>query len=398
MPPLSDSTKERLAAFLPPSTTIGNPLELFFASSADPYARALETLLLASEVDALIAIHTPLDASESAVDAGGDPAGHGGGARGRRRRQAGPRLPAWRRTTPAAPIVLDGESIPTYAFPESAARVLGKVATYAVWRAGPHGIIPDFDDIDPDSARAICRWAIEERGAGWLTAEEARAVLGAMNLPVAPGGVARNGRRGRSSWPENVGFPVVGQARRRRRILHKTEKGGVHLNLDDEAAVRDAFEAIRRSFEADGSLEAKEGVLVAPMVGGDVEVRVSMFEDPSFGPLIAFGLGGIHVEVIADVAVRVTPLTDRAAAAMVREIRGYPLLEGYRGYPPADIEAIHDVLLRVSRLVEEVPDIAELELSPIFVGPPGEGCRIADARLRVALPRKGRVAGHTAAG
>jgi acyl-CoA synthetase (NDP forming) len=88
-------------------------------------------------------------------------------------------------------------------------------------------------------------------------------------------------------------------------------------------------------------------------------------------------------------------LTDRAAAAMVRETRGYPLLAGYRGYPPADIEAIHDVLLRVSRLVEEVPDIAELELSPIFVGPPGEGCRILDSRIRVALPQKGRAARYT---
>ena len=140
-----------------------------------------------------------------------------------------------------------------------------------------------------------------------------------------------------------------------------------------------------------------EGVLVAPMVGSGAEVRVSMVEDPSFGPLIAFGLGGIHVEVAADVSVRVTPLTDRAASAMVREIRGFPLLEGYRGHRPADVDAIHDVLLRVSRLVEEVPEIAELEASPIFVGPPGEGCRIADARIRVALPRKGQAARYTTA-
>jgi len=182
-----------------------------------------------------------------------------------------------------------------------------------------------------------------------------------------------------------------------RRILHKTEKGGVHLNLDNEAAVLGAFEAIRRSFGGDGGLDAMEGVIVAPMVGSGVEVRVSMVEDPSFGPLIAFGLGGIHVEVAADVSVRVTPLTDRAAAAMVREIRGFPLLQGYRGYPPGDIEAIHDVLLRVSRLVEEVPSIAELELSPIFVGPPGQGCRIGDARIRVVLPRKGQAARYTTA-
>ena len=165
--------------------------------------------------------------------------------------------------------------------------------------------------------------------------------------------------------------------------------------MTDEAAVRRAFDVIRDSLEAEGSFVAKEGVLVQPMVKSDVEVTVSMFEDPSFGPLIAFGLGGIHVEAIADPAVRVTPLTDRAAAAMVRETRGYPLLAGYRGYPPADIEAIHDVLLRVSRLVEEVPDIAELELSPIFVGSPGDGCRILDSRIRVALPQKGRAARYT---
>jgi acyl-CoA synthetase (NDP forming) len=173
------------------------------------------------------------------------------------------------------------------------------------------------------------------------------------------------------------------------------EKGAVHLNLEDEAAVRGAFEAISRSRAADASLGEAEGVLVQPMSGSDVEVRIGMTEDPLFGPLISFGLGGIHVEVAADMGVRVTPLTDRAAAAMVREIRGYPLLEGYRGHPPADIGAIEDVLLRVSRLVEEVPDIAELELSPIFVGPPGGFCRLADARIRVAPPRKGQAARYT---
>jgi acyl-CoA synthetase (NDP forming)/GNAT superfamily N-acetyltransferase len=327
VPPLSDSTKERLAAFLPPGTTIGNPLDLFFASLAGPYAQALETLLLASEVDALIAIHTPLDANGSAVML---EAIRRGTAAGRAAGIAGKPVLAClvAKDDSAAPIVLAGESIPTYAFPEAAARVLGKVAAYAEWRAGPHGIIPDFDDIDPDSARAICRKAIEEREAGWLTAEEARAVLDVMGLPLAPAGVART----------------------------------------------------------------PDGALVQPMAGSGVEVRVSMVEDPSFGPLIAFGLGGIHVEVSADLSVRVTPLTDRAAAAMVREIRGYSLLEGYRGHPPADIEAIQDVLLRVSRLVEEVPDIAELEASPIFVGPPGGGCRIGDSRIRVAHPRKGRAA------
>ena len=343
-------------------------------------------------MDSVIAIQTPLDADESAAML---EAIRQGTAGGRAAGSAGKPVLAClvAKEEASGPIVLAGESIPTYAYPESAARVLGKVATYAVWRAGPHGIVPDFDDIDPASARGTCRWAIEERGAGWLTADEARAVLRAMHLPVAPGGVARTADEA-ARLARSVGFPVAVKSASPH-VFHKTEKGAVHLNVTDEAAVRRAFGVIRDSLESDGSFVAKEGVLVQPMVKSDVEVTVGMFEDPSFGPLIAFGLGGIHVETIADPAVRVTPLTDRAAAAMVRETRGYPLLAGYRGYPPADIEAIHDVLLRVSRLVEEVPDIAELELSPIFVGSPGEGCRILDSRIRVALPQKGRAARYT---
>jgi acyl-CoA synthetase (NDP forming) len=99
--------------------------------------------------------------------------------------------------------------------------------------------------------------------------------------------------------------------------------------------------------------------------------------------LIGFGLGGIHVEILKDVCFRVTPITDRDAAEMVRDIRGYPLLEGYRGHPPADIPALEELLLRVARLVEEVPEISELDLNPIIALPPGQGCLIVDARIRV---------------
>jgi acyl-CoA synthetase (NDP forming) len=110
---------------------------------------------------------------------------------------------------------------------------------------------------------------------------------------------------------------------------------------------------------------------------------VGVTADPLFGPLIAFGLGGIHVEILGDVRFRITPLSDRDAAEMAREIRGFRLLEGYRGHPPADVAAIEEALLRVSRLVEEVPEIGELDLNPIFALPPGKGCSIADARIRV---------------
>ncbi len=324
VPPLSDATKRRLAAFLLPATTADNPLELPFSPSAEPFARALETLLAAEEVDALIAIHTPFDPnlSAAALEAirRGTAAGRAAGGAGK------PVLACLMAEENAGtPMDLAGESIPTYAFPESAARVLGKVAAYSEWRAGPHGVVPDFDDIDLVGARRTCRNAIEERGAGSLSDEEAEAVLGAMRLPVA----------------------------------------------------RTAGDRASEAAPPQGS-------------GKNVAVKVSMLEDPLFGPLLTFGLAGTDVEAVAEASMRVTPLTDRAAAAMVREIGGYPLLEGSRGRTPADLEAIHDLLLRVSRLVEEVPDIAELELNPVLVGPPGEGCRIGGCRIRVALPRKDR--------
>jgi acyl-CoA synthetase (NDP forming) len=126
-----------------------------------------------------------------------------------------------------------------------------------------------------------------------------------------------------------------------------------------------------------------EGALVQPMVDGGTEVMVGVAQDPLFGPLIAVGLGGVHVEILGDVCFRVTPLTDADAAEMVRSIRGYRLFQGYRGHPAADVAAIEEVLLRVSRLVEEVHEVRELDLNPLFALPPGQGCRIVDARVRV---------------
>jgi len=168
-----------------------------------------------------------------------------------------------------------------------------------------------------------------------------------------------------------------------RQIVHKTEVGGVRLNLHDGAAVRQAFDAIQAQLARENKLDAMDGVIVQPMISAGVELMAGVIGDPLFGPLVAFGLGGIHVEILKDVCFRITPLTDRDAHEMVRSIRGYRLLDGYRGHPPADIPAIEDLLLRLSRLVEEVPEISEIDLNPVFALPPGQGCRIIDARIRI---------------
>jgi acyl-CoA synthetase (NDP forming) len=183
---------------------------------------------------------------------------------------------------------------------------------------------------------------------------------------------------------EKGGYPVAVKLASHQ-IVHKTEIGGVQLNLRDEQAVRQAFETITTNLIHTNQAEAMEGVLVQPMVTGGVELMIGVTHDPLFGPLIAFGLGGIHVEILGDVQFRITPLTDRDAAEMVRGIKGYRLLTGYRGHPPVDLEALEEVLLRLSRLVEEIPEISELDLNPVFALSPGQGCRIVDARIRLVL-------------
>jgi acetyl coenzyme A synthetase (ADP forming)-like protein len=380
LPDLSDETKARLREFLPPTASVANPVDMIASAGPDHYRRTVETVLSVEEADALVVIYLPLDTTTMApvVDAirEGITAGRAAGGSGKP-------VVACLMTEDGvnAPLDLDGEQVPSYTFPESAARVLSRVAAYAEWRSHPLGVIPGLADVRPESARAVCQKALHERGGGWLSTDETRAVLTAMGLPVAPGGLARTADEA-VSLAQALGFPVAVKLASHQ-LVHKTEIGGVHLNLMSESAVRQAYGKIRDRLLRENNLAAMEGVLVQPMFAGGVEVMAGVTQDPLFGPLVAFGLGGIHVEILGDVRFRITPLTDRDAEEMVREIRGYRLLEGYRGHPAADVAALEDLLLRVSRLVEEIPEIKELDLNPIFALPPGEGCRIVDARIRV---------------
>lgn len=384
IPKLSEQTKARLAAFLPPTASLANPVDMIASAGPEQYRRAIETVLATDEIDALIVIHISV-----AIDSGkaiaaairkGVPDGRAGGG------QAKPVLACWMAEEGDGDALAQGATpIPSYALPEIPARVLSQAAAYAEWRRQTPGMLPDYDDMDIGSAKAICEQALAGRGAGWLTAEEVRTLLAAARLPILPGGVAATADDA-AGLARTIGFPVAVKLASRR-LIHKTEIGGVRLNLASEAAVRDAFEGIRDRLARDQQLEAMDGVIVQPMCSGGVEVMVGVTQDPLFGPLIAFGLGGIHVEILGDVCFRATPLTDRDAHDMVRSIRGYRLLDGYRGHAPADIEAIEELLLRLSRLVEDVPDITELDLNPVFALPPGEGCRIVDARIKVSSAR-----------
>jgi acyl-CoA synthetase (NDP forming) len=177
-----------------------------------------------------------------------------------------------------------------------------------------------------------------------------------------------------------IGYPVVAKLAARA-LQHKSDLGVVQLDLTSDDAVRRAYlDIMTRASAVAPSMEI-EGVLIQSMVRGSVETMIGVSDDPLFGPLIGFGLGGIYVELLGDVQFRIAPLTDRDVDELIHRIRGFPLLCGYRGHAAADLDALRDVLLRVSRLAVEVPEVSELDLNPVLALPPGHGCRIVDARI-----------------
>ena len=383
IPELSEKTKGLLKSFLPPAASLVNPVDMIASAPPEDYQRAIEILLESNEIDSLIVIYIPVVVDTSVIFqriAGGVQAA---------RKTTGAGKPVYAclmsEEGSRSQIKTTDETIPAFLFPESAAYVLGRVTGYAEWRRKTPGMIPDLERIDPAIAREICRNALAERGAGWLTPEENQSLLTAMGLPLPAQEFASSADQA-IELARKIGFPVamklVSQT-----LIHKTEIGGVVLNIQDEKGVGSAFEGIQSRLRKKGSLKQMQGVLIQEMISDGTEVMIGVAQDPSFGPLIGFGLGGIHVEILKDITFRITPLTDSDANEMVRSIKGYRLLEGYRDRAPADIKALENTLLKISRLVEEVPEISELDLNPIFALPPGKGCRIADARIHVQSPK-----------
>ncbi len=383
VPELSKAAQSALASFLPRMAALKNPVDVIGFAAEEQHARAVETMLASDELDALIIVHVSVRADDN------DPVAAGiiGGIRAARR--AGYQQPVYLCWMAEGDLdrsfIVDAEVIPTYRHPDIPARIISRALAYDSWQQLPRGQVPTYSDVDLVEAKTICAKALHDRGSGWLTTQETHALLATMKIPLIPGGFATTAEEA-VKLAQKIGHPVAVKLASHQ-IVHKTEMGGVQLNLVDDQAVREAFGRIRSRLAQAARLEAMEGVIIQPMLSGGVEVMVGMTRDPLFGPLVAFGLGGIHVEILSDVQFRITPLTDRDAAEMIRGIKGYRLLTGYRGHPPADLEALEETLLRVSRLVEEVPEISELDLNPIFALPPGRGCRIVDARIRIEPPR-----------
>lgn len=213
-----------------------------------------------------------------------------------------------------------------------------------------------------------------------LTEPEAFELLAQFGLPIVPHAPAASADEAAAA-ADCLGYPVALKVVSPD-ILHKTDVGGVALGLMDAQAVRRAFAEVQANARAANSTADVRGALIAKMAAPGPEVIIGVTRDPQFGPAIMFGLGGIFVEVYKDVSFRLPPLTEADALEMIREIKGLPILTGFRGRPPCDLQAITRCILAVSRLIEGRPDVEELDLNPILAYP--TGCLVVDAKIVIS--------------
>jgi acyl-CoA synthetase (NDP forming) len=272
--------------------------------------------------------------------------------------------------------------LPVYMFPEDAVQSLALAWPYARYRQRTEGAVPEFRDIDEDGARRFLH--AHPARQGWLAPEAAVGLLRNYGITVADTRAAYSPEEAVEA-ARAIGFPMAMKLRSMS-ITHKTDVGGISLDLQNEEAVRSAYAAIRDRMTAAGYEDAMEGVIVQPMARGGQEVIIGMSQDPVFGPLLMVGMGGVQVELIKDVAFSLHPLRDSDPDYMLSQLRSLPLLTGWRGNAPKDLAALKEVLLRFSALVDDFPEIAEMEINPLMVFDKGQGCMVVDARIRMKGP------------
>jgi acetyl coenzyme A synthetase (ADP forming)-like protein len=369
VPELSAATRATLAGFLPAEASTGNPIDMIASARPDDYERTLRTVAESGEVDALVVIFIPPLATSPAEVAAAVGRAHGA---------VGPSLPLLGvfMGGDASPAGSDGTRVPVYAFPEDAARALGRAARWSEWRARPEEPAWQAPDARQDEARALVAAALG-RGGGWLRPDTVEDLLACYGIRLVESRLAASAPEAAAAAAD-LGGPVALKAYGAG-LLHKSEAGAVTLSLSGPRAVRAAAGAMAARLAAAGA--EPEGFLVQRMAGDGAEMIVGVVQDPQFGPVIACGAGGTAVELLRDVSVRLTPLTLSQADEMIRGLATFPLLDGYRGRPKADVAALRELVLRLSALAEDLPEVVEVDLNPVVVGP--GGVSVVDARVRL---------------
>lgn len=361
---LTAATKAALRQLLPAAAAVNNPVDMLASAPPAHYEAALDLVLADPNVDSVLVIFIPPLATNADDVAAAI-------ARSADRAARKPVAGIFMRSADA-PAALS--KLPCFAFPEPAAIAMGRVAAYGEWRRQPIGEVPSLPDVQPTLARLVVERGLE-RGGGWLTAVEANALIAAVGIATPRSNMATSVDDA-VEMAERLGYPVALKAVGRS-ILHKTEHKALRLGLDNRMAVRIAAASLTKALG-----DKMEGLLVQRMVPGGAEMMLGAINDPIFGHVIVCGSGGVMIELLADSACRLHPVTNQDAAAMVGALKGVRLLRGFRGNAPGDEGAFREAVLRVSALVGICPEIQELDVNPLLVLEAGVSA--LDVRVRVS--------------
>jgi len=368
---LTTETKQHLQALLPPAASVANPIDVLGDALADRYALAIEAALKDPTVGAVLVVLTPQVMTQIPETAE---------ALGKLSQQSG--KPVFGAFMGDLAIregveVLHRYSVPNYQVPERAVAAIAAMWHHRQWLKTPPLEIKPFDFDRTIIHGVFDRVRAEERTT--IGDAEAREVLEACGIALPKSVLAKTVDEAVAA-AESIGYPVVMKIASPD-ILHKTDIGGIKLNIASTNDVRDAFDLLvyrGRRYMPDATIW---GCQVQQMIKGGREVIIGMNRDPQFGPLLMFGLGGIYVEALKDVTFRVAPIDQREANEMLGEIRSVRLLRGVRGEKPSDMVAIADTVLRISQLVTEFPEIVELDINPLMVFEAGKGALAVDMRM-----------------
>jgi acyl-CoA synthetase (NDP forming) len=378
VPELAADTRAALQAFLPAQAGLSNPVDMIASATPEHYRRTIEMVGADPAIDALVVIYIPplvtrpeAIAQAIAQGAGTVPAHK-------------PVLTVFLSSRGAPPALSTGPRgpLPAFTFPENAAQALAAAVRYGRWRQRPRGTPLTLSSFAVSAVRAVTDRILTHATAPlWVSPHDFTTILYAAGIACAA--AESTAPEQAVATAERLGYPLVAKVISPD-IVHKSDMGGVIMGLHNHTDIATAVDTLIQRTQAVGA--RLDGILLQREVAGGVEALVGVTTDPTFGPLVVCGLGGTLVEIFRDVAFRLSPVTDLDAVDMLAKLRAGRLLDGYRGAPAADRAALIEVILRVSALIECIPEMQELDLNPVKVRPAGQGAMVVDGRMRLRPP------------
>ena len=375
MAQLSEETKDKLRSFLPAAASVKNPVDMIASAPIEHYKQTLETVLADDQVDMVVVIYLPflglkdIDVAKAVMEI-------------KTKHPGKPIVGVFMTTSEFFAKLSDMQvNVPFFMYAEQAVDGLNRLNEQRQWVEKPVGQVVSFD-VDRDRARSIMQASLAD-GRAQLTTRESIDVLDAYGIRVCRSGFATDEEEA-VALANQIGYPVV-MKMTSKTTSHKTDVGGVRVNIQSADELRAQYRDLIEKLRERGLLDGLEGVIIQEMVKGSREMVCGVATDPQYGHMMMFGLGGVFIEVMKDVTFRMAPLTDIDAQEMIRGVKAYKLLEGARGTTPAQLDQLESVLLRLSQLVTDFPEIEELDINPLIISEKnGEGIAV-DGRIKLKI-------------